>query len=132
MNEPSTVLVSAKGIPPMHIVSIVILVGVVPYYMLLAVNSLGLANQKGSATVSGKGYRKGGQTYYTQYIDGRPLPVPQTIPETYLLKLDIGGRETECAVVHSLCEEVGIQDVAQVTYQRRRLTSALQVVTVNR
>lgn len=116
--------------PAMHIFGIIILAGFVLYYGFLAADALGLATQTGTAKVTGKGFRKAGRTYYTQYIEGRPLVMPQAIPEMYLLKIEIGGRETECAVAQSVHEAVKINDRVQVTYQRRRLTHALRVLDV--
>lgn len=69
------------------------------YYLFIAVNSLARADQTVTAKVISEGYRESGRSYYTQAIDNRPLVMPQTIVEMFLLNLDFGGRETECAVV---------------------------------
>lgn len=116
----------------MHIIGIIILAAFVLYYVFMAADTFGLATESGSAKVIAKGFRKAGLTYYTQYIEGRPLVMPQTIPERYLLKLEIGDCETECAVAQGFHEAVKINDRVQVSYQRRRLTHTLRVLDVQR
>jgi hypothetical protein len=116
----------------MWVVGLVIVIGVALYLLFLAADGLGLESQEATATVVGKGYREAGQTYYTQIINNRPQVMPQATPERYLLKLDLAGREVECAVEKGLYDAVQAGDQVRATYQRRRLTGATQVVDVRR
>jgi hypothetical protein len=58
--------------------------------------------------------------------------IPQYTPDLYILKLRIGSQETSAPVDRDLFDSVGNGDRVSVTYQRRRLTSGLQVISVRR
>jgi hypothetical protein len=132
MNQPPAKLGIWQTGRFMYIAGVVILVAVALYFLFMVVDGQALPEEKSTATVIGKGFREAGRTYYTQIIDNRPVIIPQAKPEMYLLKLDIGGRETEGAVTKDLYEAVKAADQVRVTYQRRRLSGALQVVQVDR
>ena len=108
----------------------VIVAGVLIYSVFMAINNLGLQKKEGLATVVGKGYREAGRTYITQVVGKRTLTIPQTTPEMYILKLDIGGRQTEYAASRSLHNELNAGDKVRVAYQRKRITGSLQVLDV--
>jgi hypothetical protein len=96
----------------------------------MAVDGTGLQNETGSATMLDKEYRPPGTTYVTQKIGNRTQTLPQTTPGMYVLKLDLGGQQTECAVDKSLYDAVDSEDRVSVVYQKRRITGGLQVVRV--
>jgi hypothetical protein len=54
----------------------------------------------------------------------------QSTPEMYLLTLDIDGRMAVSAVDRRTYEALKPGDRVQATYQRRRISGALQVVGV--
>lgn len=116
----------------MYIFGAIILVCVAIYFLFLAIDSLGLQEQKGTAKVTGKGYRQAGKTYITQIVANRPVVLPQVKPEMYILQLDIGGSKTECAVDKSLYEVINPEDQVQVIYQKRRILGKIQVLKVTR
>jgi hypothetical protein len=102
----------------------------VTYYLFMAVDRVGLEDQRATAVVLGKEHRPPGRRYVTQIINNRPLELPQETPETCVLTLDLSGTHTEGIVARSLFDAVRVGDRVQVTYQRRRLTGGLQVVSV--
>ena len=108
----------------------IVLVGVGIYFAYMAANNLGLEDQEGTAIIIDKDYREAGRTYRRQIIGGRTHAVPHTTPEMYILKLDVGGREAECAVTKDLYDNLNIQDQIRVIYQRRRMSGTLQIVNI--
>jgi hypothetical protein len=110
----------------------IILVGVIAYLIFYAANTMGLENQTGTATVVGKEYRPAGVTYRVDQIGGKPRTVPQANPEKYLLKLSIGGKTLEHAVSRELYESLNSGDQVEITYRRKRITGAMQVIGVKR
>jgi len=116
----------------MYIFGAVVLVCVVGWYSFNAIDSIGLQNQTGTAKVVAKEHRDARQTYTTDIIGGKARTVPRTTPEMYFLRLAIAGRETMGAVDKSLYNAVNPQDEVRVTYQRRRITGGLQIVSVTR
>ncbi|HEX8200211.1 MAG TPA: hypothetical protein VF590_06965 [Isosphaeraceae bacterium] len=120
-----------RGNNPMHILGIVILGAVALYLAFQAGDGLALPRRGGTAVVLGKAYHPPGRTYVTQVI-GRTQTLPQATPEVYLLRLDIGGATAEGAVTKDLYDALRERDRVRVVYQRRRLTGALVVVSVNR
>jgi hypothetical protein len=116
----------------MWIVGLVIVVCVALYFLFQAADSLALTDQTAPAKVVGKGYREAGRSYYTEIINGRPVAAPRTTPEAYVLKLTFDGCEVECPVSLVLYDAMNDGDQVHVTYQRRRITGALKVMSVSR
>ena len=116
----------------MYVFGAIILICVVGWYAFNAIDSLALENRTGMARVVAKEHRDARQTYTTDIIGGKAQTVPRTLPEMYILKLDIGGRETSGVVEKDLYSAVNPQDEVRVTYQRRRITGGLQIVSVTR
>lgn len=116
----------------MYIFGAIILVCVIGWYSFNAIDGLGLQNQMGSAKVLAKEHRDAHQTYTTDIVGGKARTVPRTISEMYLLKLDLGGRQAMGAVDRSLYSAVNPEDEVRVTYQLRRITGRLQIVSVAR
>jgi hypothetical protein len=115
-----------------YIFSIAVLVAVGIYYLYMAVDGLALQEQSGAGKVVGKDYRPPGRTYVTQVIAGRTTTLPQVTPEVYILKLDIGGKSTEYPVAKEFYNATNSGDQVRVSYKQRRITGALQVVSVSR
>lgn len=109
---------------------VVVLIGL--YFLFMAVDSLGLADQEGTATVLGKEFREASTTYQTQKVGDRMLTVPQVTPPMYILKLNIAGRKTEGPVDKSLYDAVVAGDRVRVVYQKRRILGQVQIVSVTR
>ena len=121
-----------RGAVPMYVLGAVILVLVLLWLGFMAVDGLGLATQRGDATVVGKSHRAAGTTYTTTIINGRSHVVPQSTPEAYLLDLDWSGKRVQGAAERELYESVREGDRVRIDYQRRRLTGGVQVVGVSR
>jgi hypothetical protein len=100
------------------------------YYVFMALDRVGLDDQHATAIVLGKEHHGPGRTYVTQIINNRPLEIPQETPETFVLSLDLSGTRAEGVVARDLFDALKVGDRVQVTYQRRRLTGGLQVVSV--
>jgi hypothetical protein len=116
----------------MWIVGLVIVIGVAIYFVFLAADGLALSSQTTTAQVVGKGFKEAGRSYYTEFINGRPVAAPRVTPEQYLLKMILEGREIECPVPLPLHNTANAGDQVKVTYQRRRITGALRVLNVSR
>ncbi len=116
----------------MYKVGVVVIVLVALYWLFMAVNTVGLAEQTATASVVGKAYKEPGKSYVTQVIDGRSYVRPQVTPEAYLVNVTIDGREVTAQVNQASFEAVQDGDQVQVVYVKRRLTGALQIVRVNR
>ena len=116
----------------MHIVGAVILGLVALYFLFMAVDGAGLATQTAEAEVVGKEHRPPGRTYTRQVINKQTYTVPQDTPEMFVLALDMDGQRAEGVTDRALYERVESGDRVQVSYQRRRLTGAISVVSVSR
>ena len=114
----------------MRVFTIVVITAVVLYYVFIAVNTWSLENQQGTATVTGKEYRKPGLTYQRQPIGGRIQTLPRTTPEMYILNLEINGKKTAVAVTEEIYDRVHNGERVGVTYEARRITGTLQVLDV--
>jgi hypothetical protein len=116
----------------MYIFGAIILVCVAIYFLFMAIDSLGLKEEKATAKVISKGYKQAGKTYITQIVANRPVVLPQVKPEMYILQVEIEGKKTECAVDKSLYEAINPEDQVQVVYQKRRILGKSQVLKVTR
>ncbi len=116
----------------MAVAGVVILVSVALYYAFVSVDAMGLGTQTGVARVTGKEYRPVAQTYTREIIGGQMRTVPHVTPEMFVLQLDFMGERTTGLTDRDLYQGIKIGDQVHVTYQRRRLTHSLQVVTVRR
>jgi hypothetical protein len=123
---------SWQGNRPQTFFGLVVLAALVVYYGFLAVDSLSLPTRSAAATVAAKGYRAGGETYYTVVLGNSTLVRPRATPEVYLLKLVIDGQEVEGAVPKDLHTAVTQGDSVRVEYQRTRLTGAFRILAVHR
>ncbi|MDJ0943332.1 MAG: hypothetical protein QNJ30_07700 [Kiloniellales bacterium] len=120
--------------PPRWIVALggLIVLGFVGYFGFLGLDSFGLAEQRGTATVVGKEYLPAGTTYRSVMIGGQNRVVPQATGEQHLLALKVGDDETVFAVDRGAYQRIGEGDRLPVVYRRTRLTGALQVVEIAR
>ena len=120
-----------KGTKFMTVLGAVILVAVAAYYAFASVDAMGLASQTATARVMGKDHRPMSQTYTREIIGGQMRTVPHVNPEMYILQLDLNGERASGVTDQLLFDRVNVGDTVKVTYQRRRLTRALQVVSVS-
>jgi hypothetical protein len=110
----------------------IVLAGVLVYYAFMAVDGMGLTDQQGTGTVLSKEHRAPGRSYSTQIVGNRTLVVPQTTSDAYVLRLDILGLQAGALVDKQIYDNVLPNSQVIVTFQRRRLTGAIQVMTVTR
>ena len=104
-----------------------LIVVVVAWYGYWALDMVGLATQRAIGTVLEKGYRQGGKTYYTQYIDGRPLVIPQERPPAFVVTVQINGEQGEVAIDENIFNRLQKGESVNVEYRRRRLSGKLLV-----
>lgn len=116
----------------MYTVGLIAMAAVALYAGFMGVDGAGLQEETAMATVVEKSYREAGQTYQTIVIDGRSHVRPQARPETFLLRLELEGREVETPVEFGLFERVEAGDSVRATFLRRRITGLLQVTNVER
>lgn len=114
----------------MYLFGAIILFCVAIYFLLLAIDSLGLEEKKTQVKVISKGYKQAGKTYITQIVANRPIVLPQVKPEMYILGVEIQGREIECVVDKSLFDRIEVGEEIQVLYQKRRILGKIQVIQV--
>jgi hypothetical protein len=116
----------------MPVLGAIILIVVALYFAFTAIDGVGLPMQSGRATVLGKQYRPAGQTYTRQIVGNQTLNVPQATPEMFVLDLDLDGQRVQGTTARALYEQLAAGDEVSVTYQQRRITGALQVLSVSR
>jgi hypothetical protein len=114
----------------MYIAGLVILIAFGTYFLFLAVDGLGLQQQKYTATVVDREHRDAVMGNRIEIINRQPYVTPHVTDEKYILKLNVDGRRAEGVVRRSLFEAVQPGDQVQVTYQTRRLTGRIQVLAV--
>lgn len=115
----------------MYIVGIVVIAAVALYTAFMGIDGWGLAEEDGSARVTGKEYIEAGSTYMTQVIGGRSFVTSQDRPELWVIELELDGEPTAAAVERAVYESLSVGDEVRVTYSKRRLTGALQVLSVD-
>jgi hypothetical protein len=123
---------AAKRTKTMAMLGAFILVAVALYYAFMAYDGMGLETRSASAQVVGKDHRPAARTYSRQIINGQSLNVPMMTPEMFVLELDLAGRRVSGTTDRGLFEGIATGETVHVTYQQRRLTGALQVVSVSR
>lgn len=116
----------------MPILGGIILIVVVGYFGLRALDTVGLNTQSETAFVTGKEHVPMKKGYRTDVVGAQTRVIPQVTPEMYVLRLRIGSSEAAHPVERELFDSVSNGDRLRVTYQRRRLTGGLQVTGVSR
>jgi hypothetical protein len=109
-----------------------VLTGALGYYGFTAIDTLGLGDRHGSATILGREYKPAGTSYQTTIIGGRSHAVPHTTGEMYLIGLRVDGVDTVAAVDRDLYQRLHEGDRVQVRYQLGRLTGDVQAVEITR
>jgi hypothetical protein len=115
---------------PMYFVGALVLVGVLGYFLFSAANTMGLQPSVVPARVVQTGYRAAGQTYVTQIVNNRPLVVPQAVPESWYVDVEVDGETATAAIDRALHERLRPGDQVVATIVRTRLTGAMQVIDV--
>jgi hypothetical protein len=128
----TTITSETGAISFMPVLGGIILAVVAIYFLFTAVDGMALSTQSGRAAVVDKQYRPAGKTYTRQVVGNQTLNVPQTTPEMFVLDLDLEGERAQGTTSRALYETLAAGDQVQVTYQRRRITGGLQVLTVSR
>ena len=115
---------------PMWLLGLIIVLGVACYGLFAAADRIALEPKTGAATVTAKSYRQAGQDYTTEIIAGQPRAIPRARGEAYVLALDVAGTAAEVKVDRSVFDAAREGEHLQIVYTRRRLTGAIQVVSV--
>ena len=92
----------------------------------------GLATHSGTAVVIGKEYKAARTTYHSEVVGRETRVFSERIPEMYLVKLRIGGKEATYAAKRDLFNSVNKGDQVAVKYGQRRFTGGLEVIRVER
>jgi hypothetical protein len=118
--------------PFVYVFSAVVIGAAVVYFGFGAVDRMGLEVRTVPATVTGKQFTAGGQTYYTNVAGGRAWVQSQETPETYAVTLNVGEENTVGLVSKEMFEALNAKDTVQVKIRRTRITGRLEVVEVTR
>jgi len=108
----------------------IIVACVLLYYGFVALNTLGLSNQTGIATVLNKAYYAPGTSYQTMNIGGRVVMRPVGRQEAYVVSLQVDNVETAAIVERSTYETLTPNERVAMTYQRCRITGRLRAVQI--
>jgi hypothetical protein len=115
---------------PMYAIGIVVLIAVAGYVIFMAADTVGIATEETRTKVVSTGYRAAGQTYVTQIINNRPLVTPRTVPEMFLVNVEIAGAVVSAAVERDVHDRLREGDEVRVTFRRTRLTGRTEVIAV--
>jgi hypothetical protein len=111
----------------------IVVAGVLLYFAFAVIDRMGLANREATTIVLEKKYRASGSSYSTQLIGGnRTIVVPQTTPDTYIVRVEVAGAQHEVPIAKALYDALSVHDRVRVTYQRSRLTGGVQAIVVTR
>ncbi len=116
----------------MPILGGLVVIGVLLGYGFYAVNAAGLESRSAEAVVLGKDYKPLSRTYSTELIGGSTAVVPKVNAESFLLRLNVDGKESLFAVRKEFYDSVRNGERVRVTYQKRRITGSLQITGVSR
>jgi hypothetical protein len=110
----------------------IVLVCVAGYYGFQAFDRFGVPTQKTTGTVTGKEYKPAHMTYTTDIINGRAQTMPRSVPDIYAVFIRTSDGDSSAAVDRKLYNELSNGDRIAVTYKKRRLTGAMEIVGVSR
>ena len=110
----------------------IILLGVCSYFLFFAADGYGLSPVTTTVTVRAKEHRPARTGYVTDIIAGKPKPVPRVYPEEYVLKFELLGNDVEGTVSREDYISTEAGDPANVTYQKKRVTGSVQVMSVSK
>jgi hypothetical protein len=116
----------------MYIFGAIILVAVAGWFAFSALDRSALQTQEGRAAVTGKEHRPPGTTYTRTIINNRTVTLPQSTAEAFVLALSIDGGDAYGFTDRELYDAIEVGDSVSVTYQRRRITGAVQVIAIRR
>ena len=111
-------------------VYILIVAGVLLYVFAWAADTKLLGAQVAVATVSGKEHREMHKTYTMDRIGGVNRAVQRVVPEQYVVKLRLEGKEVEWPVEKDYFRSVQAGQQVRVRYERRRITGSLRVMSL--
>jgi hypothetical protein len=101
---------------------------VAAYYLLIAIDRVGIPDREAPAIILAKEHRDPAQGSVTQIINNRPVVVPQSVPEMFVLRLELDGSIAEIAVPQALYDRAEPNTTLDVRYKRGRLFSGLRNV----
>jgi hypothetical protein len=111
--------------PIMCVVSVILTLGGLAYYIYMAIDRVGGECRTAVAKVAGKQYTPG----CTKLNNMDQI---QTFPDTYALCLDVNGESTVGLVTKDKFDSLNANDTVQVKIRRTRLTQKLLVIDVTR
>ena len=110
----------------------IILLGVCGYFLFFAADGYGLSPVITTVIVRAKEYRPTRTGYVTDIIAGKAKPVPRVYPEEYVLKFELLGTSAEGTVSRDDYQTIETGDPVVVTYQKRRVTGSVQIMSVTK
>jgi hypothetical protein len=128
----TTALSDSGAVSFMPVLGGIILAVAAIFFLFTAVDGMALPTHTGRAAVVGKQYRPAGKTYTREVVGNQTLNVPHATAEMFVLDLDLEGRHVQSTTHRGLHEALAAGDQVQVTYQQRRITGRLQVLSVSR
>ena len=103
---------------------------VVLWYACILADRKFLAERTGTAVVTAKEYRPFSEKFQVQSVGGRTQTVKLTVPEAWLVTLDLDGRTSQAEVSREEYGRIREGDRMDVAYKRYRITGAWQVTRV--
>jgi len=107
-----------------------VLVAGAAWILFLGTDTLGLPTRTDVAHATAREHIPAGRTYPTEIVGGRSVGRPCAVPETYLLRLQVGKPRGAAAVERPLYDALRAGEQVTVEYRRRRLTGAADVLRV--
>lgn len=109
-----------------------VLAAVACYFLFFAADTYALAPATTSAKLTRKEYRAAHMGYTSEIIGGQTKAVPRVYPEAYVVHFELLGKPAEATVLKDTYGALAIGDALDVTYQKRRITGAFQIMGVTK
>ena len=118
--------------PFIYVFSGIAIAAAVLYFLYASIDRMGLETRSAVATVTGKQYTEGGNTYRTTIAAGRTWVQSEDTPELYALTLKVDREPTVGLVSKQMFESLSTNDEVQVKVRRTRISGRLEVIEVTK
>lgn len=115
----------------MRVLVVIVLVGVACYTGFMMLERTGSTSTVLGAVV-GKRHVAAHQTYVTEIINGRSVVVPRTVADAFVVDFAVPGGQTAGVVPQELYDHLRVGETLTVQVRRRRLSGAIDVLSVSR
>jgi hypothetical protein len=115
---------------PIYYLGALIFAAGIGYQLFLLVDGQWLSRREAPGMVMSKEYRPVGRSTFTTKVGNTVRSYPVTVPDAYLVTVEVEGRRGTGEVPRSEYDELKEGDAVQVAYSRRRIRGTLSILAI--